>query len=81
MPKVSVHSSRNLNELIGVFLTNPGFEQYRFDQIYEIIKLDIDETGVKVENEGVIVMTKAMVMKPQKIRRFIIDKPFWVVMR
>jgi hypothetical protein len=52
-----------------------------FSKIYEIIKLDIDETGVKVENEGAVMMLKMAVMKPPKIRRFELNKPFWIVMR
>lgn len=48
MPKVSLSHNRTVNELVGVSLANKNFERYFFDQIYEIIKLDIDEKGVKV---------------------------------
>lgn len=81
MPKVSLSHHRSVNELAGVFLANKKFEHYFFDQIFEIIKLDIDEKGVKVENEGVIVMTKSKALSTEQIRRFELNKPFWIVMR
>ena len=66
MPNVSIKHRRDVKELLGKVLKNEKFSLYRFSKIYEILKLDIDETGVKAENEGVIVMTKGMVMKPKK---------------
>jgi len=50
MPKIALKHKRDVSELKGVFLKNDKFKQYFFEQIYEIINLDIDETGVKVEN-------------------------------
>ena len=64
MPKVSIHYTRQVKELLGKFLANKKFEAYFFGQVHEIIKLDIDETGVKAENEGAIRVYKKSAMKP-----------------
>ncbi len=60
---------------MGTRLKNEKFNQYSFTKIYEIIKLDIDETGVTVENEGLVSMSKC------RPKVFALDKPFWIVMR
>ena len=81
MPKVSLDVKRDMTELIGVYLANENFKEYFFSKFFEIIKLDIDETGVKVENEGVIVMSKGMALHPVEKKYIVLDKPFWIVMR
>ena len=82
MPNVSIKHKRDLNELLGKRLKNKKFTDYMFSQVYEIIKLDIDETGVKAENEGVIRMKNCMVIK-QKVepKHIVIDRSFWVLMK
>ena len=53
-----------------------------FSQVYEILKLDIDETGVKAENEGVIKMLKCKGKKPvAEPKHIILDKSFWLIMK
>lgn len=49
--------------------------------MYEIIKLNIDETGVKVENEGVMIATKSCVVKKVEPKYILLDGPFWIMMR
>ena len=83
MPKVSIHYTRQVKELLGKFLTNKKFEAYFFGQVQEIIKLDIDETGVKAENEGVIKMLRKAARKENIVvpKHIILDKSFWFVMK
>ena len=81
MPKVSVNQMRNVTEMIGVKLNNDNFKEYAFSKFYEIVKLDIDEKGAKVENIGVIAATKGKISRPANIKEIILNKPFWVVMR
>ena len=79
MPNISIKRTRQVKELVSLFLENEKFTDYFFAEMQEIIKLDIDETGVKAENEGVIVMTRGISMsEPKKI---ILDKSFWLVMK
>ena len=66
MPKIEVKHERQLKELIGQAVQNESFKDYFIAEIYEIIKLDIDETGVKAENEGVMIMTRGMAMMPKE---------------
>lgn len=80
MPKVSLKHKRNVQELIGVKLANKNFELYEFKEVFEIINLDITESGVKVENEGAIKMTKCKKVH-REIRRFVLDSDFWIVMK
>ena len=79
MPNISIKHRRDVKQLLGKSLKNEKFKEYYFAKIYEILKLEIDETGVKAENEGVIVMTRGISMsEPKKI---ILDKSFWLVMK
>lgn len=80
MPKVSLKHKRNLQELSGIKLANKNFELYEFKEVFEIINLDITESGVKVENEGVIKMSKCKKVH-KEIRRFVLDSDFWIVMK
>jgi len=63
-------------------LANKGFEEYFIASMFENIKFDMDHKGARVENEGVIATPTAMpsTQRP-KVKRFILDKPFWVVMK
>lgn len=78
MPKIQIKHNRTVKELIGIFLANQKWNKYFFSEVYEIINLDLDETGVKVENEGVIKILRSGI--PRIGRRFLLDKPFWIVM-
>jgi hypothetical protein len=82
-PKLHLDHHRDYVELIGKFLSNQGFSDYFIAQMFENIKFDMDEKGAKVENEAVIVMmeTSAGPSKEPKIKNFILDKPYWVIMK
>jgi hypothetical protein len=78
MPKLHLDHHRDYVELMGKFLANKGFEQYFIAQMFENIKFDMDYKGARVESEAAIVV--AMGMRPE-IKQFVLDKPFWVVMK
>ncbi|MDZ7798224.1 MAG: hypothetical protein U5L76_01250 [Patescibacteria group bacterium] len=82
-PKLHLDYHRDYIELIEKYLANKEFEEYYIAQMFENIKFDMDEKGAKVENEGVIAMlpTSAGPSKKPKIKNFILDKPYWVVMK
>ncbi len=80
MPKLHLDHRRDYVELGGKFLANQGFEEYFIAQMFEKIKFDMDHKGARVESEAVILGPTAMPSQP-KVRKFILDKPFWVVMK
>lgn len=80
-PKLHLDHHRDYIELIGKYLSNQGFSDYFIAQMFENIKFDMDEKGARVENEALIVMIKSAVMEPEKPKNFILDKPYWVVMK
>jgi len=80
MPKLHLDHRHDYIELRGKFLANKGFEEYFIAQMFEKIKFDMDHKGARVESEAVITGPTAMPSQP-KVRRFILDKPFWVVMK
>ena len=82
MPKLHLQLHRDYIELIRKNLANKGFEEYFIASMFENIKFDMDHKGARVENEGVIAAPTAMpsTQRP-KVKRFILDKPFWVVMK
>jgi len=79
MPQLHLLYQRNYRELIGKFLANRSFEEFFIAQMFENIRFDMDHRGARVEIEAVI--TGPTARPAPKIRRFILDKPFWVVMK
>lgn len=80
-PKLHLDHHRDYVELIGKYLANKGFEKYFIAQMFENIKFDMDEKGARVENEAVILTKGFGIMEPEKLKNFILDKPYWVVMK
>jgi hypothetical protein len=80
MPKLHLNHNRSYVELINKSLLNDAFKDYLISKMFENIKFDMDHRGARVENEAVI-EGLATARMPQITRRFIMDKPFWVVMK
>jgi len=81
MPKLHLQHHRDYVELIRKYLANEGFEKYFLASMYENIKFDMDHRGARVENEAAIAVGAAAIAQRPKIKKFILDKPFWVVMK
>lgn len=82
MPKLHLDHRHDYIELTGKSLANKGFEEYFIAQMFEKIKFDMDHKGARVESEAVIAAPTAMPSSQRpKIKRFILDKPFWLVMK
>jgi len=60
MPVVTLNADRHFNELIGLKFLNQELSQYFIRVMFEAVKLNIDESGAKVENQAVIVATRCM---------------------
>ena len=80
MPIVDISFQHSVERLKKKYLANKKLTMFSFSEIYEIIKLKIDETGVTVENEGVIKMRKMLVVKKNP-KYILLDGPFWMLMR
>jgi hypothetical protein len=80
-PSISLSHFREYNELIYQSLLNKGFESYQIRKMFENIKFDMDEKGARVENEAVIVLAKSIQFDDEKPRKFIMDKPYWIIMK
>lgn len=67
----------------GLRFASSKLSSYVIAVILEKMKLNIDESGAKVENVGVIIASKTMVFRkdPYKPKYIILDKTFWVVMK
>ena len=83
MPNLHLSSERDYNELVGQCLANEEFSDYCIAVMSERIKFDMDYKGARVENEAVISLSDTAIYdpEPKKIKRLIMDKPFWVVMK
>jgi hypothetical protein len=84
MPKLHINNHREYQELINIPLANSKFTDYAISVMFENIKFDIDQKGARVENEAVIAMKALAASNPAptpKIKKFIMDKPFWIVMK
>lgn len=80
-PKISFNINRSYNELLNKTFSNKGFENYFIAQMFENIRFDMDEKGAKVENEAAIVGIMAILPSQEKPRNFILDKPYWIIMK
>lgn len=82
-PKLHLDHQRVYKELIGKLLLNKQFKDYFIGQMFESIKFDMDEKGARVENRAVISLSRgAVFVEPAvKPKNFILDKPYWVVMK
>jgi PBP1b-binding outer membrane lipoprotein LpoB len=82
-PKLHLDYHREYQEMINKFFANTSFQDYFIGQMFENVKFDMDQRGAKVENEAVIVgkFVSAGPGSAPKIKKFILDKPFWVVMQ
>lgn len=47
----------------------------------EAIKINVDESGAKMENRAMIFATKCCKIKNQTPRQFVLDKTFWMIMK
>ncbi len=81
VPKLHLDYHRNYTELLNKFLANQDFQDYFIAKMFENIKFDMDEKGARVENEGVIGIDFLAAPSRLKPRNFILDKPYWVVMK
>jgi len=83
MPKLQLDYHRNYEEMINKCLSNINFKEYFINQMFENIKFDMDHKGARVENEAVGDMSLGIAIskEPKKIKKLILDKPFWVIMK
>jgi len=79
VPVVSLGVRRNYEELLDLYLLNPGLEEYFIAYAQQATDFRLDATGAKLESEA------AMVAKtpepPFPPRRLFFDKPFLVLLR
>lgn len=81
IPKLHLDCHRDYIELIGKYLANQDFENYFITHMFESIKFDMDEAGARVENAATVVTEIASMARPAKYKSFILDKPYWVIMK
>lgn len=72
MPVVKLNAKRSFEEMVGLKFKNQELSQYFIRKMYEQIKLNIDESGAKVENEAVIIASRCMVINIDK-KRIVLD--------
>ncbi len=80
-PKIHLDHHRDYIELIGKNLANKSFTNYSITQMFENIKFDMDEKGARVENEAATAIGNTAMPEFKKPKNFILDKPYWVVMK
>ncbi len=80
-PSISLKHYREYKELVNKNLLNKGFEQYFIYKMFENIKFDMDKKGARVENEAVIILGKSARIDDEEPRHFVLDKPYWIIMK
>ncbi len=82
-PIIHLSYNRIYSELEGNYLLNKKFTEFKIKQMFENIKFDIDEKGARVENEAVLFVEYgcAPPSEEESSRCFILDKPYWVIMK
>lgn len=83
-PMISLSMEREYRELLGAEILNTinKTNDYVIKMMKEKIHFDMDEVGVKVENEAIIWALAASIGIDEKtVRNFILDKPYWIIMK
>lgn len=83
-PMINIDLEKNYLELIDAPILNTinGKTDYKIWKMFEKIKFEMDEVGVKVENEAGIMMTDEIMMEEKKIeRKFFLNQPYWIIMK
>jgi len=81
-PNLHLDYHRDYVELIHKPLANKDFEKYVISKMFEKIKFDMDKKGARIENEAAIFMdTSAVIVDKTKPRNFILDQPYWIIMK
>lgn len=87
MPKLSLNYFHEYSNLIGLSLQSNKYcsgTPWNITQMFENIKFDLDHEWARVENEALIEADFKMGWiehQKKKNKKFILDKPFWVVMK
>lgn len=81
MPKIHLDHERRYEELINKTIANENFEEYFIGEMSEKIKFDMDHKGAKVENEALMGLPVGIKSKIPKHKKFILNEPFWIVMK
>ena len=83
-PKLKLNYNRQYSELENQLLKNEYYKRYpnkyRLGPVFENIKFDMDEKGVKIENEAII-SGYDLIAGGDAPRYFILDKPYLVIMK
>lgn len=78
IPTIRLDVARTYSELIGSKLTSKGDGYFVLSSMEEQIKLSLDDQGASVENEATMVFTRGLGPRP---RNFILDRPFWLILK
>jgi hypothetical protein len=85
MPKIELDYQRTYGELADKLIANENLEDYFIGKMIEKIKFDMDHKGAKVEQEAIIIISESIgvggKIEIPKHKEFILDKPFWIVMK
>lgn len=77
-PKLKLSYKRDYVELIGETIASSGIVANMFENII----FSMDEKGARVENEALIdIKVKSEPMEQEKSKNFILNKPYWVIMK
>lgn len=74
IPVINLSVVKNYEQLLGVHLLNPGFEDYFFDVVQQRVDLTMDEAGVTIMSDAEIILKKG-----HKPRVLAFDKPFLLI--
>ncbi len=86
-PNISLDLYSSYDDMIGQKIANKKFDLYEIGIMYEKIKFDMDNKGVKVENEAVIGIMLTMGIPDRekyvmpKPRHFHLDQPYWIILK
>ncbi len=75
IPLLSLFVERKYTELIGRTLLNPGFTTQFIEDVTQLIRFQLDESGAILDAEAAV-MTLNGDEPPPEPRRFVFDRPF-----
>ncbi len=79
MPVLDFDFTRSYDEMNNLKFINKNLEDYEITKMEEKLKLIINQDGVQVYNQAVIVISKTKLEFNQKF--FILDDDFWLILK
>ncbi len=81
IPKLDFDILHFFKDLMGRQFLNSGFEKYSISQAVQSVRFRLNEKGALLRSEAAIIAPTMVPVDPPRIRNFVFNKPFLVILK